>query len=333
MGGNTIHTAILGTGSYVPPKVISNYDLEQLVDTTDEWIQKRVGISERRIADEDMASSDLGAIAAQRALDDAGISANDVDLVICSTVTGDMAFPSTACLISNALGIVSRVPAMDIGAACAGFCYGMHTADAFIRSGAHKTILLVAAEILTRYVDWTDRATCVLFGDAAGAMVLGASEVPAHILHTQIGAESLHADPELLAVPAGGSRRPASHETVDAREHYIKMEGRRLFKIAVSTMPEVARLILDEAGISADEIDTFILHQMNVRIMEAFADRLGVPVDKLLINVDKYGNTSSASTILAFDEARRNGRLKPGDRVFFLTFGAGWTWGASIVQV
>jgi len=328
-----MRTAIVGTGSYVPPKVITNFDLEQMLDTSDEWIRRRVGIRERHVADDSTATSDLGVIAAQRALDAAGMGPEDVDLVLCSTVSPDMPFPSTACIISRELGIVSHVPALDLGAACAGFSYAVHVADGLIRAGSHRTVLAIASETLTRFVDWTDRATCVLFGDGAGAAVLQAGDGESGIVYTRIGAESMYADPNLLSIPAGGSRKPPTEDTVRNREHTIHMEGRKLFKIAVSTMPEIALMVLDDAGFRVEDIDVFILHQMNVRIMETFAERLGISIDKLLINVDRYGNTSSASTILAFDEGIRGGRVKKGDRVFFLTFGAGWAWGAAVVEV
>lgn len=328
------HAVIRGTGAYVPEKRLTNHDLEQLVDTTDEWIRTRVGIVERRIADDSKASSDLGAIAAERALEDAGVHRDEIDLVLCSTVSPDMIFPSTACLISRALGIEHRVPAMDLAAACSGFSYALHMANGLIRSGMHKTILVVAAEMLTRHVDWTDRATCVLFGDGAGAAVVQAGDADeGGILHSAIGAESQYADPQLLGIPAGGSRMPATAETVANGQHYIKMEGRKLFKVAMTLMPQVVKDTLAEADMTMDDIALLVPHQMNMRIVANFSDRLGIEMERIYVNVDRYGNTSSASVIIALHEAIERGRVGPGDRVFLITFGAGWTWGANIIQL
>jgi 3-oxoacyl-[acyl-carrier-protein] synthase III len=328
------HAIIRGTGAYVPEKRLTNHDLEKLVDTSDEWIRSRVGIVERRIADDSVASSDLGAKAAERALEAAGVDREEVDLVLCSTVSPDMIFPSTACLISRALGIEHRVPAMDLAAACAGFSYALHMANGLIKSGMHKTILVTAAEMLTRHVDWTDRATCVLFGDGAGAAVVQAGD-PSEggILHTSIGAESIYADPQLLGIPAGGTRMPPTAETVANGDHYIKMEGRKLFKIAMSMMPEVVKDTLAEAGMTMDDIKLLVPHQMNMRIVANFADRLDIEMERIYVNVDRYGNTSSASVIIALNEAIERGRVGPGDKVFLITFGAGWTWGANIIQL
>ena len=328
-----LYASILSTGSYAPPKKITNHDLEQMVDTTDEWIRTRVGIQERRIAEADVASSDLGVIASQRAIDAAGIETSEIDLIICSTVSADMLFPSTACLIARGLGIEHETPAMDVAAACSGFSYGLHLADGMIRSKMHKTALVVAAEMLTRYVNWQDRSTCILFGDAAGAAIVQASETPGGILYSKIGSEPQYADPEILSVPAGGSRKPATQETVRDREHTIHMEGRKLFKIAVSLMPKVVTQVLDEAGMTPDDIDLLIPHQMNIRIMGALAERTGIDHDKVYSIVDRYGNTSSASAALALDEALAEGRIGSGSTVFIITFGAGWTWGANILRL
>lgn len=328
-----LYASILSTGSYAPPKKITNHDLEQMVDTTDEWIRTRVGIRERRIAEADVASSDLGVVASQRAIGAAGIETGDIDLIICSTVSPDMLFPSTACLIARGLGIEHETPAVDIAAACSGFSYGLHMASGLIRSGMHKTVLVTAAEMLTRYVNWQDRSTCVLFGDAAGAAVVQASEKPGGILFTKIGAEPQYADPDILSVPAGGARKPATKETVENREHTIHMEGRKLFKIAVSLMPTVVKQVLDEAGMTPDDIDLLIPHQMNIRIMGALAERTGIDIEKVYSIVDRYGNTSSASAALALDEALSEGRVGPGSTVFLITFGAGWTWGANIIRL
>lgn len=328
-----LYASILSTGSYAPPKKITNHDLEQMVDTTDEWIRTRVGIRERRIAEADVASSDLGVIASQRAIDAAGIETDDIDLILCSTVSPDMLFPSTACLIARGLGIEHETPAVDIAAACSGFSYGLHMASGLIRSRMHKTVLVTAAEMLTRYVNWQDRSTCVLFGDAAGAAIVQASEKPGGILFTKIGAEPQYADPDILSIPAGGARKPATKETVENREHTIHMEGRKLFKIAVSLMPIVVKQVLDEAGMTPDDIDLLIPHQMNIRIMGALAERTGIDIEKVYSIVDRYGNTSSASAALALDEALAKGRIGAGSTVFLITFGAGWTWGANIIRL
>ena len=331
--GGPLYASILSTGSYVPPKKITNHDLEQMVDTTDEWIRTRVGILERRIAEEEAASSDLGVEASRRAIEAAGIAPSDIDLILCSTVSADMLFPSTACLIARGLGIEHETPAADIAAACSGFSYGLHLANGMIRSGMHRTVLVTAAETLTRFVNWQDRSTCVLFGDAAGAAVVQASAEPGGILFSKIGSEPQYADPDILSVPAGGSRKPATQETVENREHTIRMEGRKLFKIAVSLMPEVILRVLEEAEMTPDDIDLLVPHQMNVRIMGALAKRTGIDLDRVCSVVDRYGNTSSASAALALDEAIAQGRVGPGSTVFLITFGAGWTWGANIVRL
>jgi 3-oxoacyl-[acyl-carrier-protein] synthase-3 len=325
---------IRGTGAYVPEKRLTNHDLEKMVDTSDEWIRSRVGIIERRIADDDKASSDLGAIAAERAIEAAGVERDEIDLILCSTVSPDMIFPSTACLISLAIGIEHRVPAMDLAAACSGFSYGLHMANGLILSGMHKTILVVAAETLTRHVDWTDRATCVLFGDGAGAAIVQVGDASeGGILHSAVGAESIYADPELLGIPAGGSRAPATAETVAAGQHYIKMEGRKLFKVAMTLMPQVVKATLADANMTMDDIKLLVPHQMNMRIVSNFSERLGVEMERIYVNVDRYGNTSSASVVIALHEAIERGRVGPGDKVFLITFGAGWTWGANIIQL
>jgi 3-oxoacyl-[acyl-carrier-protein] synthase-3 len=326
------HALVVGTGSCLPEKVITNFDLEQMVETSDEWIRKRTGISERRISDEKTASSDLGTIAAERALDAAGLAPDEVDCLIVSTVSPDMGFPSTACFISRNLGL-RHVPAMDVAAACAGFSYGLHMANGFIRSGIYRNVLVVAAETLTKFVDWRDRATCVLFGDAAGAAVFAASDKPGGILHSEIGAETEYSDPDLLGLIAGGSRKPTSDQTVANREHFIRMRGQEVFKIAVSVMPDITRDVLQRANTPVEDIALFIPHQANVRIIEAFSERLSIPMSRAFVNIDRYGNTSSATSAVSLDEAIRGGRVRPGDKVLLVTFGAGWTWGVNLLQI
>ncbi|MBM3216657.1 ketoacyl-ACP synthase III [Candidatus Poribacteria bacterium] len=325
-------TAVIGTGSELPTKVITNADLEQMVETSDEWIRKRTGIAERRITDESTASSDIGTAAAQRAIDDAGISASEIDCIICSTVSPDMGFPSTACFIANNLHL-RHVPAFDLAAACAGYSYAIHVADGLIRSGVYRTVLVVAAETLTKFVNWSDRATCVLFGDASGAAVLRGTNEDRGVLHSEIGAETEYSDPELLGLVGGGSRLPASESTVRNRDHTIRMRGQEVFRLAVGMMPDVTQQVLDRAGIGVDAIDLFIPHQANVRIMEAFSERLGIPMERTFINIDRYGNTSSATAAVALDEALRTRRISRGGTVLIVTFGAGWTWGVNIIRV
>jgi 3-oxoacyl-[acyl-carrier-protein] synthase-3 len=325
--GKDIH--IVGTGSYVPERVLTNHDLEQIVDTSDEWIVSRTGIRERRIAPPDLPSSGLAAEAAARALEDAGIRASELDQIIVGTVTGDRIFPSTACIVQDRLG-ASNAFGFDVSAACAGFLYGLSVGCCAITSGAARTVLVVGVESLSKIVDWTDRNTCVLFGDAAGAVVLRSTGEPGGVLATK-----LHSDGalvHLLEMPAGGSLRPPSHETVNQRLHTIHMSGNDVFKHAVRAMESVAMEALDLAGRSASELDLLVPHQANYRIIDATARRLGLPMEKVFVNLDRYGNTSSASIPLALDEARRAGRIRRGDLVEMVTFGGGFTWAASVVE-
>lgn len=332
MDSSQRYAVLVGTGSCLPEKVITNFDLEQMVETSDEWIRKRTGIVERRISDEKTASSDLGTVAAQQALETAGMSPEKIECLIVSTVSPDMGFPSTACFISRNLGL-RHVPAFDVAAACAGFSYAIHIANGFIRSGIYRNVLVVAAETLTKFVDWTDRSTCVLFGDAAGAVLLVASEEPRGILHSEIGAETEYSDPDLLGLIAGGSRKPASSQTVAHREHFIRMRGQEVFKIAVGMMPEIVRQVLRRANTPVEEIALFIPHQANIRIMEAFSERLAIPMSRTFVNIDRYGNTSSATVAVSLDEAIRGGRVRSGDKILLVTFGAGWTWGVNLLQI
>ena len=309
--------------------MLTNRDLEQIVDTSDEWITSRTGIKERRISDPDIPSSVLATKAAERALADAGIVGAELDQIIVGTVTGDRTFPSTACLLQDRLG-ATRAHAFDVSAACAGFLYGLSIGRAAIQAGAADTVLVVGVETLSRIVDWTDRNTCVLFGDAAGAVVLRSTGAPGGILATK-----LHSDGSLvhlLEMPAGGSLMPPSHETVDRRLHTIHMSGNDVFKHAVRAMESVALEALDLAGRKPDDLDLLVPHQANFRIIDATARRLGLPMEKVFVNLDRYGNTSSASIPLALDEARRSGRVKKGDLVEMVTFGGGFTWAAAVVE-
>ena len=320
---------IIGTGSHTPDRVLTNRDLEQIVETSDEWITSRTGIKERRISDPATPSSVLATSAGRRALADAGIEAGELDQIIVGTVTGDRVFPSTACIVQDNLG-ATEAHAFDISAACAGFLYGISLGYNAIRSGAADTILVIGVETLSKIVDWTDRNTCVLFGDAAGAMVLRSTGVPGGILATR-----LHSDGSLvhlLEMPAGGSLLPPSHATVEERLHTIQMSGNDVFKHAVRAMESVAVECLEASGHGPEDLDLLVPHQANLRIIDATARRLGLPMEKVFVNLDRYGNTSAASIPLAVDEARRTGRIKPGDLVELVTFGGGFTWAAAVIE-
>jgi 3-oxoacyl-[acyl-carrier-protein] synthase-3 len=327
-------SAIVGTGSYVPEKVLTNFDLEKMVDTSDEWIQRRTGIIERRIADENMAASDLGIQASKKAIKDAGIDPLEIDLIIAATITPDMFFPSTACFIQRGIG-TKNAGAFDLSATCSGFCYGLAVADGLVKSGIHKTVLVVATDILSKVTDWTDRTTCVLFGDAAGAAIIQPTDEEKGILASYLGADGENgaANIELLSLPAGGSRYPSSHKTVDKRMHYIRMNGQEVFKLGVRIMYEAAKEVLRRAELTIDDVDLFIPHQANIRIMEAVSERLGISSEKVCVNVHKYGNTSATTVIVALDEAIREGRVGPGDIILFSTFGGGLTWGGTVIKL
>ncbi|GAW91076.1 beta-ketoacyl-ACP synthase III [Calderihabitans maritimus] len=320
---------IVGTGSYVPEQIISNSDLEKMVDTSDEWIRTRTGIRERRKADDNTATSDLAIVAAQRALEDAGVNPEDVDLIIVATVTPDMLFPATACLVQKAIG-AERAAAFDLEAACSGFIYGLGIGSQMVATGLYDTVLVIAADTLSKIVDWTDRNTCVLFGDGAGAAVLRPVSEGEGILGNYLKADGNGS--ELLKVPAGGSRLPSSVETVTQRLHYIHMNGNEVFKFAVRIMEEAALKALEQCGLSKKDIDYLIPHQANIRIVEAALKRLEVPSDKVYINLDRYGNISGASIAVALDEALKEGKIQAGDLVLLVGFGAGLTWGATVIR-
>ncbi|MDP3731675.1 MAG: beta-ketoacyl-ACP synthase III [Candidatus Omnitrophota bacterium] len=322
------NVGIIGVGEYLPKKILTNADLEKMVDTSDEWITKRTGIKERRLASGHEAASDLAINAAKVALKDAGIRPQNLDLIIVATVTSDMHFPSTACLVQAALGAKKAV-CFDISAACAGFVYAIIVAQQFIARGTYKNALVVGAEVLSSITDWQDRSTCVLFGDGAGAAVL--SEVKSGgILSTYLGSDGSMAN--LLMLPAGGSRNPATHKTIDKRLHYIKMEGNEIFKSAVKIMTCAAQITLKQAGLKCSDLDLVIPHQANVRIIMAMAKRLGLTSDRIYLNIEKYGNMSSASTAIALCEAVKGGRIKKGDIVLLDAFGAGLVWGACLIK-
>ncbi|HEY6680354.1 MAG TPA: beta-ketoacyl-ACP synthase III [Actinomycetota bacterium] len=322
------HATITGVGSSLPPRLVPNTWFEAQVDTTDEWIRSRTGIEARHFADDGVVTSDLAVEAARIALRTAGIPAEQLDMIVCASVTGDTPFPATAVWVQEKLGL--SCPAFDVNAACAGFSYGLATATAFVESGMADAVLLIGAEVYSRILDFTDRQTCVLFGDGAGATVIQASDRPG-IEGTVLGADGTAA--EILLVPAGGSREPASAETVAASRHRIQMpNGREVFKRAVTEMAASCREVLEKNGHSPDDVDLLIPHQANARIMVAVAERLGIPLERAVVDVAEVGNTSAASIPIALDRAYRAGRIHEGDLVLFTSFGAGLTWGATAIR-
>jgi 3-oxoacyl-[acyl-carrier-protein] synthase-3 len=324
-----IPMGLLGLGHYVPETRLTNADLEKMVETTDDWIVQRTGIRERRIAGKDLDTSRIGILAAQRAIADAGIDPSEIDLVICCTVTGDQVFPATACRIGKEIGAV-RAGGFDVAAACSGFVFGSQIAAGFIRSGVYKTVLVVGAEILSRIVDYTDRNTCVLFGDGAGAAIYTSHDRAkrGEFLGGSIQMEG--ASEDVLAVPGGGSRHPASHESVDQRLHFMKMGGTKVFRFAVRVFAELVQRVVDQYGI--DEIGVIIPHQVNQRIIESAMDSLGLPMDLVYSNIERFGNTSAASVPIALSEAVAAGRLKKGKLAVMPAFGAGLAWGHIVLR-
>ena len=320
---------IIGTGTGIPSQVLTNQDLEKMVDTTDAWIRERTGMETRRLIEEGRYTSDIATEAALRALQDANLQAADLDMIIMATVSGDVGFPATACFVQKNIG-AHNASAFDIAAACSGFIYAVATADAFISSGAAKNILVIGAETLSRMTDYTDRNTCVLFGDGAGAAVLTPSDGRAGVLATLLGADGRYTD--LLYVNGFGTKYPPSPAAVEAGQHYIRMEGREVFKQAVTVMGEAASRVLELAGITSDQVDLLIPHQANLRIIDATAKRVAIPQDRVFVNVDKYGNTSAASIPIALDEARRAGRLGIGQTAVLVAFGAGLTWASAAIR-
>lgn len=313
----------------MPARVLTNAQLEKMVDTTDEWIQTRTGILERRLAEKETATSDMAAEAARQALKAAGIAAKDIELIIVATITPDMQFPSTACLVQDKIG-ARNAAAFDIGAACAGFVYALEMGHQFIRSGAYKHLLVVGAEKLSSITDWTDRSTCILFGDGAGAAVLGRCPEGEGILCSALSSDGSKAG--ILKIPAGGSLIPASHESVEAGLHFLKMEGKEVFKEAVSSMTEAVVEALHKCGLKPKDISLLIPHQANARIIQAIARRLPIPDEKIHLNVHRYGNMSSASTAVGLDEVFRSRQLKKGDIVVMVGFGSGLVCGAMVIK-
>ena len=320
---------IAGTGSYVPEKVMTNFDLEKFLDTNDEWIVTRTGIRERHVAADDEATSDLAVNAAKQALDMAGWSPEELDLIVLGTITGDYPWPATACIVQRKLGAINAA-AFDLSAACSGFIYALSNAVAQIESGKISKALVIGAEILTRAIDWQDRNTCVLFGDGAGAVLLEAREGEGGVLSTHLHTDGNYVD--LLMQPGFGSANPPSAEGIENRENFLKMEGNEVFKIAVRMLTEVAEEALAANQLTREQIDIFIPHQANRRILEATAKRLKLTDEQVYINVDRFGNTSAASIPIALDEAHRNGRVKPGDIVLLDAFGGGFTWASALIR-
>lgn len=324
-----LKTKIAGTGSYLPERVLTNADLEKMVDTSDEWISTRTGIKERRIVNEDQAASDLAYEASKKAIQAAQVKPEELDMIIVATITPDMVFPATACVLQEKLG-VKGIAAFDLEAACSGFLYGISIGSQFIATGMYNNILVVAAEALSKIIDWKDRSTCILFADGAGAVILKPSSDNSRIISSYLGADGTGAD--LVGVPAGGSRLPASQETVRDGQHYMKMKGNGLFKRAVKVMVQAIDISLEKSGLTYDEIDFFIPHQANIRIINAVARRIGIDKDKAYVNLDQCGNMSAASVAVALDQAVREGKIKKGDKVLLTCFGGGLTWASLVIE-
>lgn len=324
-----IHSMIAGIGSAVPQKILTNSDLEKMVDTSDEWIKERTGIKVRHIAEDGVQTSDLCAEAAIKALEEAGMRPGDLDVIILGTVTGDVYFPATACFVQEKIGATKAV-AFDISAACSGFLYGLTLADSLIASQKFENILVIGAELLSRITDWEDRSTCVLFGDGAGATVVKPADGERGILGTYIKSDGRLT--ELLIMPGGGTRFPFSKASLDSKLYYVKMQGREVFKAAVSAMGDAAVHLMKKLELQSEDIDLLIPHQANIRIIKATARRVKVPMSKVYVNVDQYGNTSAASIPIALDEAKRKGKLNNGDTCLMVSFGGGFTWGSVAVR-
>ncbi len=323
---------IAGTGRAVPERVLTNQYFAERMDTTDDWIRTRTGIIERRVVSEGESTATLATAAAQEAISDAGLVAKDIGLIIVATATPECFFPSTACFVQDALG-VGPTPAFDLSAACSGWIYAFLTGAHMLQSGHFRNILVIGAETMSRIVDYEDRATCILFGDGAGAAVLSATPDTSGpcVLHQELAAN--FSGMSLLSIPAGGSRLPASHMTIDERLHYLKMQGREVYKLAVKKNFEMVDSTLAQAGISAEDIAVVIPHQSNLRIVESARQRLGLAPEQMFTNIHKYGNTSSASVPMGLDECRKTGRVKSGDLVLMVAFGAGFTWGSALVRL
>lgn len=321
--------SIVGTGSYVPERVLSNADLEKMVETTDEWILSRTGIKTRRIAAPNENTSDMAAHAGRAAMEQAGVAPEEIDLIIVATVTPDMFFPSTACFVQARLG-AKKAACFDVSAACAGFVYAIEIAQQFITSQTFNTVLVIGAEKLSTIVDWTDRNTCVLFGDGAGAAILQSRGASHGVVTTHMGSDGTFAD--ILSMPGGGSRTPMTRANIDDGLNTMKMSGKEVFKQAVNAMLSAANTALEQTGLKAEDMACIIPHQANMRIIEAIADRMKLSLDRFYINLDRYGNTSAAAVAIALDEANRSGRMQVGDYVLLIVFGGGLTWASSVIQ-
>jgi 3-oxoacyl-[acyl-carrier-protein] synthase III len=319
---------ITGTGSYIPAKVLTNVELERMVATSDQWIIERTGIRERHLVGPDEACSDLAIKAAERALKAAGVSAAELDLILLATCTGDYPLPATACLIQYRLG-ATRAAACDVSAACCGFVYALSVADAYVRTGM-RHVLVIGSEVMSGITDWTDRNTCILFGDGAGAAVVSASDGERGILSSHLRSDGALCD--LIIVPGGGSRNPPSEKVIAERMQFIKMKGNETFKVAVRTLEDIARETLAANNLTVKDLDLYVPHQANLRILTAVADRLGLPLEKVMLNLDRYGNTSAASIPIALDEAVHAGRIKDGSLVMVGAFGAGLTWASALIR-
>jgi 3-oxoacyl-[acyl-carrier-protein] synthase III len=323
------YAAITGWGMYVPDRILSNADLEQLVETNDEWIVSRTGIRERRVVGPNDTSASMGAAAARQALELAGVKPDEIDLLIVATSTPDTLMPSAACLVQTELG-ATRAGPMDINAACSGFVYALAVGAQFIRAGTSKAALVIGSDALTRFINYKDRNTCILFGDGAGAVVLQPSTQPTGVLSVDLGA--IPGTGSLLEIPGGGSAIPPTHESVEAGKHYMTMQGREVFKLAVRAMGDSSEKVITEAGLTPDDVSLVIPHQANVRILEATAKRLNLPMERMYINLDRYGNTSAATIPIAICEADQEGLLHPGDNLVFTAFGGGLTWASALVR-
>jgi len=321
--------SIVGNGSCVPDKVLDNAYFEKIVDTSDEWITTRTGIKERRAVEPDVATSDLATKAALRALESAKITPDQLDLIIVGTVTPDHPFPSVGCYVQKNIGAINA-SAFDISAACSGFMYSLTVGYKLVSTGSYKNALVIGADILTKITDYTDRASCVLFGDGAGAVILQPNNLGHEVVYTYTGADGTGAD--VMVQPAGGSRNPASHKTVDDRMHYMRLRGREIYKFAVIKMADLVADAAKQCNIKVEDIALVIPHQVNQRILEAAAERLNMPMDKIFVNIHKYGNTAAASAAIAFDEASRSGKLKKGDYAVLVAFGGGLTWGVTVLK-
>ena len=321
--------SIIGTGSYVPEKILTNEDLSRIVDTSDEWITTRTGIKQRRIAAKDEHTSDMAAKAALKAIEQAKISPAEIDLILVATATPDMLFPATACFVQKKIG-ATNAACLDISAACAGFLFGVEIAQQFITSHTYDTVLVIGADKLTAITNWTDRNTCILFGDGAGAAILRHRGGSHGVISTHIGSDGQYTD--ILFMPGGGSRCPITRENVDLNLQTIHMTGKEVYKHAVTAMLSAAQKALEQAGLRIEDIACVIPHQANMRIIEAIADRLGIPLEKFYVNLDRYGNTSAAAVAIALDEANRSGRIKPGDYVLMVVFGGGLTWASTVIE-